>query len=159
MNPFLSLLSYSDDEEPEPGCFYNWGGVGDFQKDEDLRVFYELNWRKIEKDERFMRPEASWRRMLFMQPPPWEIDNYYREAGSYMDSKRTSGAYPSDEKNPTRLGKAYANILKSESDKRCLRTRTMLQSSDSYIIALATNIQIKPIDTEEDMIESWKGMF
>jgi len=171
INPFLSRFSYTGDDIREPGCFYDWGPGpdggsddedwhgGDWRADEEFRVYNELNWRKIERDERFMRPEASWRRMLPMLPPPRAIWNYCREAGSVLEDKRTRYSDRSSIMHPTRLGELYTDVLSLEADRCCQRTRTVLRTSERYHIALYINVKFKPIDSEEDALESEQSVF
>lgn len=168
--PSLRRLDYSG-EEAEPGCDMDYGpgpdgdsddedwAGGDFCEDNNCIIKSELHWRKIEKDDRFMRREASWRRMLPMHPMPPEILNYHREDGSHGEGRMTSSLYPNGKGVPRTLGEIYDDVLRYETEKRCLRTRTLLRTSERYIIALQMNVEIKPVNSDEDVKEHVNSIF
>jgi hypothetical protein len=173
-NPFLRNLCFKKngqpDEQPEPGCDYDFGPAPAHEDETDsdngswvaddprAKIFFEFNWRKVEKNPKFMREDASWRRMLPAQPPRREIWNVYRPSGLLLnESKRRYLRAPFRELEPEwpwrtkLLGDIYKDVLFSEEDPCCLRTRTMIRSSERYDIVIEINVQKKEVNTIEDV--------
>lgn len=97
-----------------------------------------------------MRPEASWRKMLIMLPPPREIWNYSHEGGKFIGSSNVERCLnPKSKGYPTDLGELY-EAISLEAERCCLRTRTFLRISERYHVALQIDVEIKQIDSQKD---------
>lgn len=164
INPFLRKISYARGEEIEEGCDWDWGpGVDGDSDDEDwnggphrydakMKIKREIDWRKIESDERFMREEASWRWMLPVQPPAREIFNFYRNSTSFQESDLLRVLNPHGRGHPTTLGQLHGTLSSIDGHQSCLRTRTWIRTSERWIISLQVNVDVKPISCEEDLL-------
>jgi len=165
INPFLRYLAFKEGEDKGgPGCNYDFGPAAKKSEDEDTDddgdqaewepdfdpvAHYEFNWRRVKADPRFVYERASWRRMLPIQPPKREVWNLVRPGGEFGEEKR---ARKIGEKG-RRMGEIYKDVVGLEKDVCCVRTRTFLRSSERYWAIAEINVEIKPWDSEEDVVE------
>jgi hypothetical protein len=164
-NPLMQRICYRDFKTMESKCASEFGPVrpkddetgsdnGSWDSDEDVFLFREFDWQKVAKDPRFTRKDASWRKMLPVQPPVREIWFVYR-SHSHGDTCHYERETHTRKKEAggKRIGATYDDILFWEADPYCTRTRTMIRSSERYGAILSINVQIETRDAENYSME------
>jgi len=122
----------------------------DGRSDDNITIFLEFDWERILGDERFMREEASWRRMLVSQPPAREAWNHNREAGESLYGVHARRVNSKEERGK-RIGITCEDVRRVRANPNCERVRTRIRSSERFGVVVLVNVDVKPIDSEEDM--------
>jgi hypothetical protein len=165
-NPLMWRICYRDIKAIESGCLYDFGPAppnddetssddGGWDSDEEISSFREFDWRKVAQDPRYTRKDASWRKMLPVQPPVRDIWYVYRwhtrchSLGDTIDGARER-YIRKIEVGGKRIGATYDDVLFWEAEPYCTRTRTMIRSSERYGAILSINVQIETSDAEND---------
>ncbi|OQE32365.1 hypothetical protein PENSTE_c001G02381 [Penicillium steckii] len=86
--PFLKQIIHLENDQS--AGFWNWRPWNHEWEDIKLRTIDLL--RSPTKKEQYMRPEASWRRMLTHQPPLYTVGSFSGQAGRFGSSWRKSKA-------------------------------------------------------------------
>ena len=165
INPFLKYLAYRKGAKIEEGCDYNFGPKPPtqwmiesgadlspneqwgFDPDDKVKKYLEFDWDKVISDERFLRKEASWKRMLPVQPSWREIWNHSGDS----DGREVR---PNGQKM---LGKTWESVKIRKNNPCCSRLRTFIRSSEWFGVVVMTNVDICTSDTEEFSKIYWEN--
>ncbi|KAH7008894.1 hypothetical protein EDB80DRAFT_717640 [Ilyonectria destructans] len=162
INPFLKYLAFEEGAKVKEGCDYDWGPGpitqemiedGDdlssndmgFASDDEVETYLEFDWDKVVGDERFLREEASWKRMLPVQPPSREVWN---SSGGRVDGGYGREVRP---KSVKMLGKTWESVKIRRDNPCCTRLRSFIRSSERFGVVLMTNVDIWNNTTEEQI--------
>jgi len=175
VNPFILLLEYKDSQGgttyKEP--IYDFGPGQDEDTDKEDRddeqicedipgvawdgdwpepeIFYEFDWERIRRDEKFMYQNASWKRMFAIQPLKKEVWNILRPRSQMNALERCRKLKA---KGRT-LGEIFEDVLAQEANVDCLTTRTYIRTSDRYLAILAVDITLKPLGKPIKEVIEW----
>jgi hypothetical protein len=167
VNPFiLSFFLRNQDEcNKDEDCLF-CEGEEDFNEDKahpnwDPEMFYEIDWSKVKEDPRYSRKNASWRRMLLVQPGIRLFFEYHREEGEFLGpwGMQATTAGTSGRVVARRLGPIYTEVALLHENPCTLRTRTVIRPSIRFGHVIAINTNIKPIDTYPDIKESCENRY
>ena len=171
INPFLRLLAIGKDQNVPSGCDFDYGPApvrqeeldyvaehgggenssqdGDRQEDTNPTVFLEFDWERISSDPRFMLEKASWKRMLVSQPPSREVWNSHREDGE-LNEGESARDVQRKEIGGKRIGSTWNDVDRMKKNPNCKRLRTFVRSSERFGVVVIVNVEVRPINTEED---------
>lgn len=163
INPFiLSNFLQSQDESNSDNASLFVGSDEDANRPEgpshadwDPELRYELDWSKITLDPRYSQENASWRRMIPVQPRIQIVFDYGRPGGKWREP-----FYDRDSRKQAffkqRLGKIYTEVALLEENPCTLRTKTVIRGSRRFGRVLAIMTDIKPVDSSSDHDESYE---
>jgi hypothetical protein len=167
VNPFILSFFLRDQDEcnNDEDCLF-CEGEEDFNEDEahpnwDPEMFYEIDWSKIKEDPRYGQKNASWRRMLLVQPWIQLFFEYYRDEGECLGPLgfRRTRAGTRGRVVVRQLGPIYTEVALLHENPCTLRTRTVIRPSIRHGHVIAINTKIKPIDTYPDVEESSRNRY
>ena len=176
INPFMQHLAIDKNKYVPPGCDYDWGPAARLQEDidagddcdsmlgghsadEDPIVYQEIDWDRIAADPRFMREDASWKRMLVSQPPCREVWNVYKQPGDWLSGRDAQEGRNVKRKTEggLRLGDIWEGVHRARENVTLERLRTFVRSSERFGVVVIVNVDIKPINTDEDFDRHMKA--
>ena len=109
-------------------------------EDPSAEVLIEIDWAKVRSEEVFGRAEASWQRMLPVQPLVPEVWYVHRDVGYWGNVEEERRDVYRPEGDGKRLGALYGTVGGLEADEWTIRTRTMVVTSQRYGLMIVVNI-------------------
>jgi len=169
INPFTHFLAYQRKEDWPEDAIPDWGPAPKKSDDEDTDddadaaswksdyfsdVYFRFHWRRVQADPRFMYKNASWRRMLPIQPlsrTVWNVISTKSERvydRQWMRSIREQGKT---------LGDIYEDWVVFDKDPLCGLSEVHVKCSLRYGAVTQMYIRLKSWSKKGERIE--KGGF